>query len=57
VNEGAAGDSRSSDIVVLMVMQTQMRMMLRTLNRFVHEKTAATAAAAIRSAAGEALRE
>jgi hypothetical protein len=28
-----------------MVMQTQMRVMLRTLNRFfVHEKTAATAA-------------
>jgi len=36
-----------------MVMQKQMRVMLRTLNRLVHEKTAATAAAASRSAAGE----
>jgi hypothetical protein len=40
-----------------MVMLTQMRVMLRALNRLVHEKTAATAAVARRSAAGEALRE
>jgi hypothetical protein len=40
-----------------MVMQKQMRVMLRTLNRLVHEKTAATAAAASRSAAGEPLWE
>jgi hypothetical protein len=45
------------DIAVLMAMQTQMRVMMRTLNRFVHEKTAATAAAASRSAAGEVLRK
>jgi hypothetical protein len=49
-------DSRSSDIAVLMVMQTQIRVMLRAANRLVHEKTAATAAAARRSAAGEAFR-
>ena len=48
---------RSSDTAVLMVMLTQMRVMLRALNRLVHEKTAATAAVARRSAAGEALRE
>jgi hypothetical protein len=40
-----------------MAMQTQMRGVLRILNCLVHEETAATAAAARRSAAGEALRE
>jgi hypothetical protein len=49
-------DSRSSDIAVLMAMQTQMRVMLRAANRLVQEKTAATAAAARQSAAGEAFR-
>jgi hypothetical protein len=57
VNEGAASDSRSREIAVLMAMQAQMRVMLRTSNRLAHEKTTATAAAARRSAAGEALRE
>jgi|AntAceMinimDraft_5_1070358.scaffolds.fasta_scaffold51369_1 hypothetical protein len=52
-----SSDSRFSDIVALMAMQAQMRVMLRTLNRLAHEETAATAAAARRSAAGEALRE
>jgi hypothetical protein len=40
-----------------MAMQAQMRVMWRTANRLVHEKTAATAAAAHRNVAGEALRE
>jgi hypothetical protein len=56
VNGRAASDSRSSDTAVLMAVQAQMRVMLRTVNRLVHEGTATTAAAARRSAAGEALR-
>jgi hypothetical protein len=42
---------------MLMVMQAQLRVMLRMLNRLENEKTAATAAAASRSAACETLRE
>jgi hypothetical protein len=40
-----------------MVRQSKMRELFKTVNRLVREKTAATAAAARRSAAGEALRE
>jgi hypothetical protein len=39
-----------------MAMQKQIRVLLKTVNRLVNEKAAATAAAARRSAAGEALR-
>jgi hypothetical protein len=42
---------------VLIVMQAQMRVILRALSRLVHERIAATTAAASRSAAGEAFRE
>jgi hypothetical protein len=35
MNGRAASDSRSSDTAVLMVMQTQMRVMLRMLSRLV----------------------
>jgi hypothetical protein len=56
VNGGAASDWRSSEITEHMAMQTQMRVLLKTINRLVHEKTAAAAAAARRSAVGEALR-
>jgi hypothetical protein len=57
VKRGAASDSRSRDTAVLMAMQAQKRVMLRTLSRPVHKETTATAAAARRSEAGEAVRE
>ena len=64
VNGGApAGASAawSREIPVLrnghIVMQKQVRVMLTMVTRLVHEKTAANAAAARLSAAGEALRE
>jgi hypothetical protein len=64
VNGGApagASAARSSETAVLqnglVAMPALMRAMLRTSSRFVHGKTAATAAAARPSAAGRASRE
>jgi|AntAceMinimDraft_1070359.scaffolds.fasta_scaffold52221_1 hypothetical protein len=57
VNEGTTGAARSSETALLIAMQAQMRAMSRAINRLVHEGTAAAAATARPSEAGEALWE
>jgi hypothetical protein len=56
VNGGAVSDSRSSEIIVLMAMQTRINVLFNIVSLLFHKEAVATAAAAHRSAAGEALR-